>query len=60
MNEVVEDNLEEIMLNSAVHQQVQVVGEKKQETDVMHAHAKRMTLELQGKAEAQREKYLKE
>jgi len=60
MDEVVEDHLEEIMLSSAVHEQVQLVGEKKQETDAMHAHAKQMTLEMRGKAEAQRTKHLKD
>ena len=48
------------MVNSEVHEQIQVIGEKKQEMDDLNWHAKQMTQEMRGKAEAQRAKYLKD
>jgi len=59
MNEVLESNLEEIMVNSEVHDNVVAIGETKKQLDDLQESASKITFYLRGKAEAQRADYLK-
>ena len=46
MNVLVEENLEQMMLDSTVHEYMMDVVEKKRENDEMEGHAKRLTLQM--------------
>ena len=59
MTDVLESNLEEIMVNSEVHDNVQAIGETKKQLDDLQESASKITFYLRGKAEAQRADYLK-